>query len=257
MYDDLASRTPDSAFALHKGRLVANIHKTALYDRLCGKSSRRWRSGVKHDCSRIMELRPKGKGIYVNGLGETIKLEPTYVFPMLKSSELAKDNMEPSRYMLVTQQLVGEDTSKIKQRAPLTWAYLEKSGEYLDRRTSSIYRNRPRFSVFGVGDYAFAPWKVAISGFYKRLDFRVVGPIKGKPVVFDDTCYFLHCKSKGEARAIATMLQSDLATGFFNSYIFWDAKRPITADVLGRLNLEVLSKELNMPFASEHNNIKT
>lgn len=248
VYAHLASHTPDSVFALHNGRLVANVHGIALYDRMCGRSPLKWRSGVKHDCSRIMELRPKGKGIYENGLGDSIKLEPTYLFPMLKSSELAKGNVDPSRYMLVTQKVIGEDTSKIKQTAPLTWAYLEENGDYLDRRSSSIYRKRPRFSVFGVGDYAFAPWKVAISGFYKRLNFRVVGPVGSKPVVFDDTCYFLYCHSKSDAFSIAKMLQSDLATGFFNSYIFWDAKRPITAEILGSLRLEVLSKELGIPL---------
>ena len=248
VYANLAAYRPDSVVALHNRRLVANAHEIALYDRLYGKSSFRWRSGIKHDCSRIMELRPKGGGVYENGWGERVELEPTYLFPMLKSSELAKGKIDPSRYMLVTQRNVGEDTAKIKQIAPLTWAYLQDNGDYLDRRASSIYRKRPRFSVFGVGDYVFAPWKVAISGFYKRLDFRVVGPVNSKPVVFDDTCYFLHCQSKSDAASLAKILQSDLATGFFNLYIFWDAKRPITAEILGSLNLDVISQELGIPL---------
>ena len=81
----------------------------------------------------------------------------------------------PNRWMLVTQTCVGEETSTIRERAPRTWAYLEAHGAALDRRGSSIYRGRPRFSIFGVGEYTFAPWKVAISGFYKRLAFKVVG----------------------------------------------------------------------------------
>ena len=254
VHADLAVCTPVSAFALHKGRLIANAREVALYDRLYGKSPMKWRSGVKHDCSRIMELRPRGEGLYENGLGARVELEPTYLFPMFKSSEVAKGKVDPSRYMLVTQKAIGEDTSEIRQAAPLTWAYLEENAEYLDRRSSSIYRKRPQFSVFGVGDYAFAPWKVAISGFYKRLDFRVVGPVNDKPVVFDDTCYFLHCHSQNDARSIAKMLQSNLATGFFNSHIFWDAKRPITAEILGSLNLGVLSEELGIPLPGKEGN---
>ena len=32
-----------------------------------------------------------------------------------------------------------------------------------ERRKSIIYKNKPRFSIFGIGDYAFAKYKVGIS----------------------------------------------------------------------------------------------
>ena len=108
---------------------------------------------------------------------------------------------------------------------------------------SSIYRSRPRFSVFGVGPYSFAPWKVAISGFYKHLNFRCIGPIEGKPVVLDDTCYFLPCQTEHDARIIAQLLNSQTAKGFFRSFIFWDAKRPVTAQLLASLDLAALAED--------------
>ncbi len=74
--------------------------------------------------------------------------------------------------MLITQHTTGADTSRIAQKAPHTWDYLQSYAHLLDRRASSIYRNRPRFSIFGVGPYSFAPWKVATFGFYKQLAFR-------------------------------------------------------------------------------------
>ena len=117
-----------------------------------------------------------------------MRLESEFLYPMLKSSELA-NGRELSRYMLVTQKAIGEDTAAIAETPPLTWRYLESHGDTLDSRLSSIYRKRPRFSVFGIGEYSFAQWKVAISGFYKSLDFRVVAPCEGRPVVLDDTCY--------------------------------------------------------------------
>ena len=114
----------------------------------------------------------------------------------------------------------------------------------LDSRYSSIYRKRPRFSIFGVGDYSFAPWKVAISGFYKKLVFRVVGPRKGKSTVLDDTCYFIPCQSHGEAELLARFLNSQTAKEFFSALTFWDAKRPITVALLRRLDLLALAGEL-------------
>ncbi len=49
----------------------------------------------------------------------------------------------------------------------------------------SIYQNRPRFAVFGVGPYSFAPWKVVISGLCKVPNFVVVPPMNGRPFTVD------------------------------------------------------------------------
>ena len=142
--------------------------------------------------------------------------------------------------MLVTQRATGEDPARIAVEAPVTWAYLQRHAALLDRRASSIYRKRPRFAVFGVGAYTFATWKVAISGMYKRLGFTVVGPRSGKPVVLDDTTYFLPFADRAEAESVAQALRSDAAVEFYTSLIFWDAKRPITAEVLRELRIEAL-----------------
>ena len=190
-----------------------------------------------------MELRPKGGSDFENGLGEVVSLERTFLYPMLKSSELMKEKPTPTRYMLVTQRAVGDDTSRIERQAPRTWNYLQSHAAALDGRGSSIYRNRPRFSVFGVGGYSFAPWKVAISGFYKRLDFRCVGPKNEKPVVLDDTCYFLPCRTERDALVLTALLNSNAAQGLLRSLLFWDEKRPVTIQVLADLNLGRLAAE--------------
>ncbi len=100
----------------------------------------------------------------------------------------------------------------------MTWQYLEKT--VLENRKSSIYRNKPRFSIFGVGEYTFSDWKVAISGFYKKLKFHVIGPIDGKPAVFDRTIYFLSLKTKDEAEFLAEILNSKPCQEFLDSMIF-------------------------------------
>ncbi len=244
VYRRLGDRTPATLIGYRDNRLVADVAAHERWKHLAGKGIYRWRSGVKHDCSRVMEFWTAGRR-YRNGLGEVFDLESDYVYPMLKSSEIASGRlMEPSRSMLVTQRAVGEDTSIIRELAPETWAYLEGHGKLLDRRRSSIYRGRPRFSVFGVGDYTFAPWKVAISGFYKSLQFTVIGPYAGKPVVLDDTCYFVTCRSEEEARYVASLLNSAPARAFYSATIFWDAKRPVTIETLERLDLSALAIEL-------------
>ena len=91
--------------------------------------------------------------------------------------------------------------------------------------------------MFGIGDYTFAPWKVAVSGLYKKLAFRKLGPYAGKPMVLDDTAYFIVCHDEVEADRVTTMLNNGPAHEFLSSLLFWDAKRPITAETLGLLDL--------------------
>ena len=173
------------------GQVVADIEKYEKWKHLVGESEYTWRSGIKHDCAKVMEL-TKVKGGFKNGFDEKFDLETRYLYPMLKSSDVAKGEVaSPIKWMLVTQKFIGENTEVISRCALKTWNYLNKYGQLLDKRKSVVYEKRSRFSIFGVGDYSFAKWKVAVSGLYKKLDFIVVPPFKNKPVMLDDTCYFL------------------------------------------------------------------
>ncbi|MBL7185799.1 MAG: SAM-dependent DNA methyltransferase [Phycisphaerae bacterium] len=246
VYGSLKAACPTVTFGYRQGRLVADITRFENCRHFEGKERYKWRSGIKHDCAKVMEFRKEIAG-YRNGCGELVDLEDDYLYPMFKSSGIANGcDQRATRWMLVPQRIVGENTRQIRQSAPKTWQYLQTHAQLLDRRASSVYRDRPRFSVFGVGDYSFAPWKVGISGFYKKLDFNVVSPYGKKPVVLDDTCYFLACKTREEAVFIAELLNSDIAKDFFSAFVFWDEKRPITVRLLKRLDLLVLARELGM-----------
>ncbi len=245
VFEGIGQPAPTQAIGYLDGQVIADV---ALYERwrhLRGVDSvYQWRSGIKHDCAQVMELERSAVG-FRNGYGASVPIEATYVYPMFKSSDIANGLVQKRRrYMLVTQALIGDDTSHIAQDAPKTWQYLQDNAAVFSRRSSSIYKNRPLFSVFGVGPYTFAPWKVAISGFYKSLSFRVVGPIEDRPAVFDDTIYFLACWSEQEAEFVAQLLDSQPAQEFFRSMIFWSDKRPITVNILKRLNLAALARLL-------------
>ncbi len=245
-FDSLEALAPTAAIGHRDGRLVSD---TSLYDRwkhLEGKEHCAWRSGIKHDCARVMELR-RENGTYRNGLDEIVDVEDDHVYPLLKSSDLAaRGGPVPRRFMLVTQRQIGEDTAPLRTLAPKTWEYLMRHAPLLDARSSSVYRHRPRFSIFGVGTYSFSDWKVAISGFYKKLDFRVIGPCEQKPVVLDDTCNFLPCDSQQEAELLGTILNSTIVREYLTSRIFWDEKRPITLTILSSLNVLAAAKELDL-----------
>ncbi|HHE31918.1 MAG TPA: SAM-dependent DNA methyltransferase [Chlorobaculum parvum] len=241
VFGDLSFDKPKQTFGLFAGELVSDIDAyRELYD-LDGLEYRKWRSGVKHDAAKVMEF-TRENGVYVNGLGERYELEDDYLFPLLKSSDLANGRLQPSRYVLLTQRRVADPTDEIMTTAPKTWQYLLDHSAQLDKRGSSIYLNRPRFSVFGIGDYSFAPAKVAISGLYKNIRFQALGSDDGKPVMVDDTCYFIPCNSESEAEFFADLLNSETAQRFISALVFKDAKRPVTIDILRRIDLKKLAE---------------
>ena len=245
IYAGLDSTTPLRAIGVRNGFIVNDLLAYAQSQHLFGKDSRYiWRSGIKHDCARIMELERVAGG-FRNGLNQYIELEDDYIYPLLKSSDIGNGRIESCRkVVLITQRAVGEETSVIQTIAPKTWKYLCEHEEFLSRRQSSIYRNKPPYSIFGVGDYTFKKWKIAISALYKKLTFNLVGSIDGKVVAFDDTVNFLSFDTEDEARFVLSLLTSAPSLQFLNSIIFWDEKRPITIDILRRLSLKAVAETL-------------
>jgi len=231
VYASLDSSASRSRFGLAGSTLIADLDAYQVAQDLDGGDGDAWRSGVKHDAAKVMELTPHGDA-FQNGFGEIVEIETTYLFPLLKSSDLGNHRLTPRKYVLLTQRQLGDDPTEIKRHAPQTWNYLAKYAAILAQRKSSIYRNRPPFAIFGVGAYSFAPWKVGISGLYKQPRFVVVGPYAGKPVMLDDTCYFHPCASQAEAVELAAWLNAEPCQRLLRSLIFFDAKRPITKTIL-------------------------
>ena len=88
------------------------------------------------------------------------------------------------------------------------------------------------------------PWKIAVSGFYKTLNFMKVGQVDGKPVMMDDTIYFLPCQSEAEADFILELVRSQPFAELLNAMVFDGEKRPITAELLKRISLELAAEQL-------------
>lgn len=236
---------PQSVISLVGDIVVSNLELFNENKAFLGKSKRfLWRSGIKHDCSKVMELKGNKEGI-INGLGEYVFIENTHVFPMFKSSDIAKGLKRTNRFMIVPQKFIGEDTGKIQRVAPRLWDYLMSHREKLAKRKSSIYKNKPEFSIFGVGDYSFSRWKVAVSSMYKKIEFRKIGPQDEYPCVFDDTVYFLPAKSEEEADFILALVRSEPFQELLTAMTFEHDKRIVSAEKLNRISLEKIASHLS------------
>jgi hypothetical protein len=248
VYENLQSEKASYLIGERDGLILRDTVRYEKWRHLAGQDLRYiWRSGIKHDCSKVMELEQVHDALFLNGMGKEYSLEESYLYPLLKSSDLGNGRTNNYRKLiLITQKLVGDDTSLVQDKAPKTWQYLLEHDEYLKNRKSSIYKNKPPYSIFGVGSYSFRNWKIAISGLYKRLRFCLVKPLNGKPVMFDDTVNFLSFETEEEAKFIFKLVTSSPSLEFLDSMIFWDAKRPITIDILRRLSLKAVARELGV-----------
>jgi hypothetical protein len=226
-------------------KFVSNIDTYIHTKEIDGECPFVWRQGLKHDCSTVMEL-DKVNGHYVNGLNEEVKLEDDLVYGILKSSDLKNTVINQTRkFTIVTQKKVGQETKYIKTEYPKTYQYLTQHQANFDARKSSIYNNKPLFSIFGIGDYSFKPFKVAISGLYKTFHFTLILPQDNKPVMLDDTCYLIGFDKIEFAVYALILLNSNTTVQFLQSVTFPDAKRTFTKDVLMRIDLLELAKHID------------
>jgi len=236
VYKSLETKSYKYDIGTYNNVMICNTNTFFSHNYL-GKSDYTWRNGIKHDCSKVMEFDIFDSKI-INGFGENVEIEEDLIYPLLKSSDIANGKIEIRKKVLITQKHIGEDTSYIENMYPKTWKYLNDHLNDFNKRKSSIYKNKPMFSIFSIGNYSFFPYKIAISSLYKKINFKILSPILEKPIMVDDTCNFLSCNTEAEADLLFSLLTGKDVELFLNSLIFWDSKRPITTQILNSINLK-------------------
>lgn len=249
VYDFEKPETVKSQFGYADGQFYSNLDiDTENFD---GRCCFEWRQGVKHDCSKVMELTLRN-GIFQNGQKKTVQIEDDIVFPLIKSSMFKTPIIHSfTKYVIVTQKKAREETGHLEQELPKTWDYLNDNIELFESRKSSIYRGAPPFSMFGVGDYSYSKYKVGVSGFYKQPLFSVLYSDNEKPVMTDDTCYFICFDNYDMAYVAMLLLNSEKVQGFLKSIAFLDVKRPYTKKVLERIDFNKIVKSLTIEELTE------
>ncbi|MBI4670516.1 MAG: SAM-dependent methyltransferase [Chloroflexi bacterium] len=216
---------------------VSNVQTYQSSKQLEGKSPFEWRQGVKHDCAAVLELEAVD-GELLNGYAEVVQVEADWIYGLVKGSDLEPwQTPAPHRRLVLTQKQIGQETLSLQSTAPALWAYLVQHEKVFSKRKSSIYRQHARFAIFGIGAYSFKLYKVAISGLHKEPTFSLVMPFQNRPVMLDDTCYFLGFDEYADALFTVSLLNTAPVLQFLDSIIFRQAKRPYTKSSLMRLDL--------------------
>jgi hypothetical protein len=151
-----------------------------------------------------------------------IELEPDLLYPLLRGRDVRRWYAQPSLHILMVQDpeaRKGIDEQVLQQRYPKTWAYLkrfeaplrERSGfkRYYTRKDKNghIVETGPFYSMFNVGDYTFAPWKVVWREQSALFTAAAIGP-KEKPVIPDHKLMLVPCEDANEAYYLSGVLNS-------------------------------------------------
>ncbi|MGI6681130.1 MAG: hypothetical protein ACOX3T_06600 [Bdellovibrionota bacterium] len=160
-------------------------------------------------------------GKFINGFNENVQVENEILYPLVKSSMFKRAVIKDfSKYVIVTQKKLKEDTNYISFSMPKAWEYLYKNIELFRNRKSLIYKNAPDFSMFGVGDYSYSLFKVGVSGFYKTPLFSLLYTTNKKPVMVDDTSYFICFDNYNDAYVAMLYLNSSPLQDFLTGIAF-------------------------------------
>ena len=212
-----------------------------------GKSEYQARIGVKASSNGIFWLErlanlPEGKliarnmaevgRIHVESL--TVDLEADLVYPLLRGRDVRRWTAEPSAHILLTH-LPGNRLKAIPQQDmerlyPRTFSYLKRFEKTL-LRTGLIRRfytkknsqgssvaSGPFYSMFNIGDYSFAPYKVVWREISTSLIAAVSGPRSGQTVISDHKLVLAPFAEAYEAHYVCALLNSSPANLLVVSY---------------------------------------
>ncbi len=154
----------------------------------------------------------------------TVELEPELLYPLLRGRDVNRWQAAPSLHILMMQDSKtrrGLAEAEVQQNYPKVWAYLKRFEKPLRQRSGflryftrkdkrgQVVETGPFYSMFNVGDYTFAPWKVVWRGeVATSLVASVLGSDGTRPVVPDQTAYSVSFIAQEPAHFFCGILNS-------------------------------------------------
>ncbi len=142
-------------------------------------------------------------------------VEEALVYPLLRGRDVRRWNAEPSAHILMMQDpktKMGIDEAVVSAEYPKAYSYLRRFESVLRARRSQAVRRLmekgPFYSIFAVGDYTFAPWKVVWREQASQFTAAVIGKADGKVIIPDHKLMLVAAASKAEAHYLCAALNS-------------------------------------------------
>jgi SAM-dependent methyltransferase len=163
----------------------------------------------------------------------TEPIEPDLLYPLLRGRDVQRWKAQPSAWILMVQdpeERQGYDEEWLQENCPRTYGYLKRFEEVLRERAAfkryftrkdkngRIVETGPFYSMFDVGTYTFAPWKVVWPNIASALNAAVVGLAEGKVVVPQHIVTLVACETEDEAHYICALINSSSANFTARAY---------------------------------------
>jgi len=152
----------------------------------------------------------------------TTVLEDFFVFPLIKTVNLNKWKINGYIYILQMHdpiKRIGYDESWVKVNFPKTYGYLKQFERILRARKSGVLRQLMErgafYSMYGVGEYTFSPYKVVWNRMGNRLTTCVVSSVNDKflgekLLLPEDALAFIPTEDENEAYFVCAILNSSI-----------------------------------------------
>jgi hypothetical protein len=141
----------------------------------------------------------------------TIEIEPDLLYPLVRPRDVSRWQAETSARILMVQdpkKRRGIDEGEVQSRWPKTWGYLKRFERVLLKRSSQAVRHLmeqgPFYSMFAVGDYTFAPWKVV----WTRIGGEIAAAVISQNQLPQETLTLLPADSVTEAHYACAVVNS-------------------------------------------------
>jgi SAM-dependent methyltransferase len=145
-------------------------------------------------------------------------LEPDLLYPLLRGRDVKRWQARPSACILMVQdpkKRQGIDEEEMQLNYTKTWSYLKQFDKELKSRAAYkryFSENDPFYSMFNVGDYTLAPYKVV----WTRVDIDIKGAVIGsadvvgikKPILPIETAVLVAFHELREAHYFCAALNS-------------------------------------------------
>lgn len=148
----------------------------------------------------------------------TVQLESALIHPLLRSRDVRRWESRPTAHILVVQDpdtRRGIAEEELQDKHPRTWAYLNRFEDLL--RSRAAFRRYftkldrgvrvdtgPFYSMFDVGPYTFAPFKVV----WRRIGSDIDASVVNREVIPQETVTLVGVENEDEAHYICGLLNS-------------------------------------------------
>lgn len=143
------------------------------------------------------------------------RVEAELVYPLLRGQNVSRWRAEPENWILLTHRpgmkLRAIPEGEMKGAYPRAFSYLECFRSLLSARPAFkryFKSGAPFYSLFNLGDYTFAPWKVVWREQAWPFTAAVVGRAAGRVVIPDHKLMLVAAGSSQEAHYLCGVLNS-------------------------------------------------